>query len=425
MAQGPRHPAGGERTTSTERINVLMGAPRTTTSTAFPWVGLLTLSALIFTSVTSEFLPTGLLPDIAHELKVSESQVGLLVTVFAGTVVLSAAPLAALTRNRSRKSLIIVVLLVFVLSNVLAAVAPNYAVLVVARVIGGLAHGLFWAVVGAYSAHLVPKHQLGRAIAITGGGGTAAFVLGVPVATAIGHAVGWRLAFGIIAAIVLALTAVTARLLPAVRHGEVLATGEIPLPMRKDRTVPGVILIGAIVIVVAFGHNLFYTYIAPFLIGPVGIDPGAVAAVLFLYGGTGAIGLVLAGTLGDRFPTKSLIGAVALVAVSVLAIALLSHVQWFVLLAIAVWGMAFGALPSMLQARMMHAASLRVRDAAAAYFTTSFNIAIGVGALVGGVLLDSWGVGSLPLIDVGITILGLALVIVGSLWLRRRERVAR
>ena len=400
-----------------------MGAPQT--ETKFPWVGLLTLSALIFTSVTSEFLPTGLLPEIAADLKVTESQVGLLITVFAGTVVLSAAPLAALTRKRSRKSLIIVVLLVFVVSNLLAALAPSYAFLVVARVLGGLAHGLFWAVVGAYSAHLVPKHQLARAVAITGGGGTAAFVLGVPLGTALGHVLGWRLAFIVIAVAVLALTLVTAKLLPPVSHGEVLATGEIPLPMLKDRSVPPVILLGVIIIVVAFGQNLFYTYIAPFLIGPVGIEPGAVAGVLFLYGGAGAIGLVLAGTLGDRFPKASLVGAVSAVGASVLAVGLLSNTLWLVLVAIGVWGVAFGALPSMLQARMMHTASVRVRDAAAAYFTTSFNLAIGVGALAGGMLLDGFGIGVLPFVQVAITAVGLVLIIIGNVWLHRRATAPR
>ena len=399
-----------------------MGAPRSTTSTTFTWAGLLTLSALIFTSVTSEFLPTGLLPDIAAELRVSESQVGLLVTVFAGTVVLSAAPLSVLTRRYSRKSLVIVVLMVFAIANVLAALAPTYEMLVGARVIGGLAHGLFWAVVGAYSAHLVPKHQLGRAIAITGGGGTAAFVLGVPLGTAIGHAVGWRLAFAIIAAIIVILTLVTAKLLPAVSHGVVLSTGEIPIPMRKDRTVPAVIAVGLILILVALGHNLFYTYIAPYLIGPVGIDSGSIAGVLLLYGVAGALGLVLAGTLGDRFPQSTLIGSVALVMVAVLVIGTFASITPVALVAIFVWGMAFGALPSLMQTRMMHTASLRVRDAAAAYFTTSFNVAIGGGALLGGVLLDGWGIGVLPFVDVTITVVGFALIVVVAVWLRRQAR---
>jgi predicted MFS family arabinose efflux permease len=396
-----------------------MDAP-VTTAKPFPWVGLFTLSALIFMMVTSEFLPTGLLPEIAEQLDVSESQVGLLVTVFAGTVVLTATPLAVLTRRYSRKSLVLVVLLVFVLGNVLAAVAPNYPVLVVARVIGGLAHGLFWSVVGAYSAHLVPKHQLARAVAITGGGGTAAFVLGVPLGTALGHSLGWRLAFGILAGAVLVLTLVTAKLLPAVRHGETLATGEIPLPMHKDRTVPGVIIVGVIIVLVALGHNLFYTYIAPFLIGPTGVSPADVAGVLFLYGGAGAIGLVAAGTLGDRFPQSAMVGAIILILISVGVLAAYPDVQWLALVSIGVWGAAFGALPSLLQARMLHTASVRVRDVAASYFTTSFNFAIGMGALLGGVVLDRLGVGALPWFDIGITAVGLGLVLFANEWLARR-----
>jgi len=401
-----------------------MDAPATSAK-PFPWVGLLTLSVLIFMMVTSEFLPTGLLPEISEELQVSESQVGILVTVFAGTVVLTATPLSFLTRRYSRKSLVVVVLFVFILGNVLAALAPNYAVLVVARVIGGLAHGLFWSVVGAYSAHLVPKHQLARAVAITSGGGTAAFVLGVPLGTALGHSLGWRLAFAILAGAVLVLTLVTVKLLPSVSHGEVLATGEIPLPMRKDRTVPGVIIVGVIIVLVALGHNLFYTYIAPFLIGPMGIDPDQVAAWLFLYGGAGAIGLVVAGTLGDRFPRGAMIGSIVMILVSVTVLAAFPELTWVAFAAIIVWGASFGALPSLLQARMLHTASVRVRDVAASYFTTSFNFSIGMGALVGGLLLDRLGVGALPWFDIAITALGLGLVIFANAWLARRGLTAR
>jgi MFS transporter, DHA1 family, inner membrane transport protein len=396
-----------------------MDAP-VTIAKPFPWVGLLTLSVLIFMMVTSEFLPTGLLPEIAEQLDVSESQVGILVTVFAGTVVLTATPLAVLTRRYSRKRLILVVLVVFILANVLAAVAPTYPVLVVARVMGGLAHGLFWSVAGAYAAHLVPKHQLARAVSITGGGATAAFVLGVPLGTALGHSFGWRLAFGILAGAVLLLTVVAAKLLPAVSHGETLATGEIPIPMHKDRTVPGVIIVGVIIVLVALGHNLFYTYIAPFLIGPSDIAPAEVAGVLFLYGGAGAIGLVAAGTLGDRFPRSAMVGAIILVLISVSTLASFAHVSWLALIAIGVWGASFGSLPSLLQARMLHTASVRVRDVAASYFTTSFNFAIGMGALLGGLALDRLGVGALPWFDVGITVVGLGLVLFANAWLARR-----
>ncbi|MBT2551441.1 MFS transporter [Arthrobacter sp. ISL-65] len=180
--------------------------PDTPVAAMFPWIGLLSLASAIFVSVTSEFLPTGLLPAMAHDMGVGLSTAGSLVTIFAGTVVIATTPLAVLTKRYPRKALIVVVLIVIALANVLAAFAPSYGILVCARVLGGLAHGPFWAVVAAYSAHLVPNHQLGRAVAITAGGGSAAFVLGVPAGTTLGHALGWRAAFAVLGGIVLIMS---------------------------------------------------------------------------------------------------------------------------------------------------------------------------------------------------------------------------
>ncbi|MFM9876417.1 MAG: MFS transporter [Rhodoglobus sp.] len=396
-----------------------MDAKRTT----FPWVGILTLTALIFTSVTIEFLPTGLLPEIADELGVSQSQVGILVSVFAGTVVLSAAPLATLTRRFPRKTLVLVVLAVFVLSSVATGLAPNYPLLVAARVLGGLAHGLFWAVVGAYSGHLVPKKYLGRAVAITAGGGTAAFVLGVPLGTAIGHAFGWRSSFLIMAGVILVLVVVAARILPPVQHLEPLVTGEIPLPLRKDKSIPGIILICLVVVIVMTAHNVLYTYIAPFLLGPVGVPTGSVALVLFLYGSAAVIGLVLAAVLSDRFPRASLAVSVVVIAASVFVIGMFPGSPWIVFPALVVWSIGFGMAPPVLQARMLHTASRRMRDIAAAYLTTSFNIGIGAGALIGAVLLDTLGVGALPFVTAGLTLLAVIVFLVGDVRVRRRAEV--
>ena len=422
MSPGCGIPRRGARASNRQR-NILMGAPETHTKETrpFPWFGLFILSALIFTSVTSEFLPTGLLPEIAAELKVTEGQVGLLISLFAGTVVVSAAPLAALTRRFSRKRLVIVVLLVFVVSNLLAAAAPTYEALAGARILSGLAHGLFWAVVGAYSAHLVPKKMIGRAVAITSGGGTAAFVLGVPLGTALGHVLGWRLAFAGIAAMILVLIVMAIRFLPPVKHIEELKTGEIALPLRKDRTIPGVVIICLTVVLILTGHNIFYTYIAPFLLGPGNIDEGAVAGILFLYGVGGAIGLVIAGAVTDRFPRAGLAVGIAVVAASVMVVGLFPHVTWLLIGAIFIWGIAFGGIPAILQTRLLHTASVRLRDVAAAYLTTSFNIAIGTGALIGAILLDWLTITALPFVDVGIVMLGFVFVLVGEAWLRRRN----
>lgn len=394
----------------------------TTTSDRFPWVGLFTLSLLVFFSVTSEFLPTGLMPDIARELRVTEPQVGLLVTVFAATVVLTAAPLATLTRRYPRKALLILVLLVFVVSNLGAALAPTYGWLMAARILSGVAHGLFWSIVGAYSGHLVPKGSLGRAVAIVSGGGTAAFVLGIPVGTAVGHALGWRLAFAVIAAVLLVLTLITVRTLPAVEHLVPAKTGEIAVPMRRDRSVPGIVIVCVVVLVIMTGQNLFTTYIVPFLIGPTGLDEAAVAGVLFLNGGAGAIGVVLAGLLVDRHPRTALIVSLLGVIASVLVVGLVPGNPWVVLPAMVAWGIAFGGIPSMMQTRMLHAASPRTRDVAAAYLTTAFNVGIGGGALLGGLLFSTLGVTALPFVHVAVTALGLAIVVASDRWLAARQR---
>ncbi|MBN9140854.1 MAG: MFS transporter [Micrococcales bacterium] len=367
-----------------------------TSTTGFPFFRLLVLTGAIFASVSSEFLPTGLLPEMAAELKVSESQIGLLVTVFAGTVVLSTAPLTVLTRRYSRKWLMVLLLGIFALTNVLCAIAPTYWFLVGARVLGGLAHGLFWAVTGPYAALLVPRHQLARAISITNAGGTMAFILGVPIGTFLGHALGWRLAFGAMAAVVVVFMVFVILYLPPVSHLVTLATGEIAIPTRKDRSLPAVVIVCLTVVLVITGQNIFSTYIAPWVIQVGGIDEGAVSGLLFVYGAAGAIGLALGGAFGDRYPRGAVNVALAGVALSMLGLAAFGTSAVPIVIGMVLWSIFFGGVPALMHSRVLHSASERIRDLAAAWLTTAFNVAIGGGALLGGVLLDRFGIQVLP-----------------------------
>jgi predicted MFS family arabinose efflux permease len=316
---------------------------------------------------------------------------------------------------------VIVVLVVIASGAVGAAVAPTYGFLVVARVVGGLAHGLFWAVVGGYAAHLVPKHQLGRAVAITAGGATAAFVLGVPVGTAIGHALGWRLAFAFMAGLILILAVLVVRFLPAVDHHVPLATGEIPLPLRKDRSIPAIVVLCIVILLLITAQNIFYTYITPWLVSVGGFGAGSVPGLLLVYGGAGAVGLVLAGVVADRFPRGGFVVAFVIVTVTVLVLWLFGGRQPVVIAAIVVWGISFGGGPAIVQTRMLHVASARMRETAVALQTTSFNIGIGGGALVGGLLLDELGLRILPLADVVITAAGVVFILASDYWLARRR----
>ena len=394
-------------------------------------MGLIALAAAVFLSVTSEMLPTGLLPDMSRALGVTEGQVGLLVSWFAFTVVLTSTSLAHLTRRLPRHGLIVLVLLVLAISNVLTAIAPNYAFMVGGRIIGGMAHGLFWAVVGAYAAHLVPREQIGRAVAITVSGGTLAFVFGVPIATAAGHLLGWRLSFLALAALMLVGAVVVWRFLPPVSHygarvtdaaaaDPAAATGAAVAPPRRDPTMRAVMLLCTITGLTMVGHYTFYTYIAPFLIDEMGVDSAAVAPLLFAYGIAGAFGLVLSGTVFGPRPQLGLVIGIAVSALSVTVLAVFAATLPVAITAFVLWGLAFGMLPPLLQTRLLRTASLRIRDTASAIYTTAFNAGIGGGALLGAALLGSAGMQAVPLVYVGILVLAFVLVIVSDVVVRRR-----
>ncbi len=385
------------------------------TGDRFPLFRLLVLAGAIFVSVSSEFLPTGLLPDIAADLNVSESRVGLLVTIFAFTVVVSTGPLTMLTRRISRKWLLVALLGVFAVGNVWAALSVSYEMLAAARVLGGLAHGLFWAVAGPYVALLVSPRQLARAVAVMTAGGSFAFILGVPFTAAIGHAIGWRFAFVTMAALVVAFAILTVVSLPARNHPVVprtvtTATGSIVLPQR-DRSIIAVAIVAVTIILVATGHNVFFTYIAPWTISVAGVPADGVSLLLLFLGIGGAVGLLVAGLFGDRYPRLTLNLMVALVVLSIVATVLFAHGLVPAIVVMMFWSASFGGLPALFHTRALHGASARIRDLVGAVTTTAFNLAIGVGALVGGIVLDNLGIEFVPWAAAAIVAVGFGWVV--------------
>jgi DHA1 family inner membrane transport protein len=387
----------------------------------FPWIGLIALSATVFLSISSEMIPTGLLPEMSESLGVSPSQIGLLVTVFAFTVVLSSAPLTALTVRIPRHTLMVTILAVLGLSNLLTAVAPTYELVLATRVLGGLAHGLFWAMVPAYSAHLVDREHIARAVSITLAGGTIALVLGVPLGTVLGQAVGWRWAFAAIAfALFLGVLAVI-RWLPPVERDDAIPADAAP---RRDPTILAVGLLCVTVAIVMIGNYAFYTFIAPYLIDRLGVAPEFLSAVLFAYGAAGALGLVLAGTVFGKRTSAGLVIGLAATALGVGIAAVATPVLWVSLGGIVLWGLAFGLVPPLLQTRLLHTASTRIRDTASAFYTTAFNLGIGGGALIGALLLDWRGLGALPVATIVLVLVGLVVVLV-TLRVSTRQKTRR
>lgn len=406
--------------------------PTAVESAPFPYVALFVLATAVFMSVTAEMMPTGLLPEMSAELGVTESQIGLLVTLFAVAVVITAVPLSALTRRFSRHSVIVGVLLAVAATSAFSALAPTYGSLAVARVLGGTAHGLFWAVVGVYAAHLVPRHQIARAVAITTGGGTLAFVLGVPAATVVGHSFGWRVPFLAIALLALCASLLIAKRLPRMpaparepRPPRVGAAAEVRMQAaarrRMDPTVPGVAVLCVVVGILMVGHYALYTYVTPFLIGQMGVPIGNVGAMLFVYGIAGALGLLVAGFLFGQRPTFGVGIALVVTGASVLVLSLWASNPWLSIPAFALWGVALGVIPTLMQARVLHVASPAITDTAAAFYSTAFNTGIGGGALVGGLLLSGFGLEFLPVIYLLLLLVSGALLWISVIVSHRRH----
>ena len=313
------------------------------------WPGLIMLAAGVFLSITIEMLPTGLLPEMSEGLGVAEPLIGLLVSVFAFTVVITSTPLTALTSRMPRHGLLAAVLGVLGVTTLASAFVPEYWMLVAIRVIGGVAHGLFWALVAAYAARLVPEDRIGRAVSVTLGGGTLALVVGVPATTVLGQVIGWRPVFAVVAALTLVGALAVWRFLPPVGADSAPTAARLG---RSDVALWPVLLVCAVTAVTMLGQYAVFTYVAPLITDVVGLDATSVGPLLFVYGVAGAVGLAIAGSPLARRPVHGMVGAMAVAAVALSVLGGAPGV-WPSIIAFAVWGLAFGAIPPLLQTRLL------------------------------------------------------------------------
>jgi predicted MFS family arabinose efflux permease len=374
----------------------------TSTGPSSAW-GLGVLAAATFIGVSTELLPIGLLPAISADLSTSEAATGMAVTGYALVVALSATPLTAATTHWPRRRLLLTVLIVFAASSAVAAVAPSFAVLLAARVLGGLCHGVFWSMVAGYAARLVAPEHVGRATSAVFTGNALAVAVGLPLATAAGEALGWRVTF-LGAAAITATVAVLARFLLApmpASPAPPVATDERPAgSLRAALAQPGVRAVAAITALLVLGHYIFFSYISIYL-RDVGASSTAISVALLVYGVAGVGGTVVLGRAYDRRPvasftivTTTLLGALAALA----ALGLVHPAPWVIAAVIATTAVLGGAaisFPVTLQAMVLTHAG-RAPDAASSLFVAAFNLGISGGALAGALLLATTNSHTLP-----------------------------
>lgn len=389
---------------------------RTTATTPFPWPAILALTGGTFLTVTAEMLPAGLLLDIAADLGVSSGAVGLLVTVWGLAIAVVSLPLARATSRLDQRVLLAGSLAVTGTATVLTALAPSYPLLVGARLLAAAAHGLFWALVVVAGTSLVRPGQVERAVAVMVAGPTVAAVVAIPAATALGEAVGWRVAFGLVGLLTVVGGALVVAALPA------MAPPPRPEPARRDASVRRVVTVALLGALLLVAHFLAYTFVAPLLTGPGGLSRGQVSLALLVFGSTGVLGLVAAPWLVRRVPAASLPISGAGLALALLAVRASGGTDALVLAAVGAWGVVIGALPVVFQTRLLALASERFRPTAGAVIVVAFNLGVASGGAAGSGLHDVYGAGPLPLFGAVLAMVAAAaLAVVGRVG-RRRSR---
>ena len=354
-----------------------------------PLNGLLALAAVVFTGVVTEILPAGLLPQMSAELGATESQIGQLVAIYAVTTAITAIPLTAVTRSLPRKPLLVGLVIGFALVNGVTAIADSYTVILIARMAGGMLAGLLWAMAAGYAMRTVEPEHSGRALSIAMVGTPLAFAFGLPIATTLGSAIGWRAAFGVIAIVGIGLAIWAAAALPSF-PGE--RSGRRP-SLASVLRMPGLVAVLATTGLFVLAHNIAYTYIAPITVAS-GIDRHLDLALL-VFGVLAVIGVIGAGALVDRWMRSMVLVATALLGLAMIAIGLFAAQPVVVFVALAVWGIAYGSAPTLLQAAPARIAG-DAADVAQSMVVATWNGAIAAGAFLGGLALDGAGVEVLP-----------------------------
>ncbi|MFI6920888.1 MFS transporter [Nonomuraea spiralis] len=375
------------------------------------WIAVSAVAFGTFLLVTAEQLPIGLLTPVGSALSISEGAAGLMVTVPSIVAALSAPLVPVLVGRMNRRLLLVALMGLMTLANLASALAPNYPLLITARVLVGVAIGGFWAIAGGLAVRLVPASLVPRATAIIFGGVGAANVFGVPLGTLVGGLASWRIAFGALSVLALVVLVALVAVLPPLAADQPVGLRRLADQFRNQGVRVGILATFLIVT----GHFAAYTFISPVLQDLSGIDGQLVGPLLFGFGLAGVVGNFIAGaTVAKRLHRTVLIIAAALgVTVLLYPIAGVTAAGGITLLV--VWGLVYGGVSTSLQTWMIRSAPQAIEEASALWVAV-FNLSIGLGALAGGTIVDA-----LPLEGI-LWLAGVLLLLAGlAVWTARRN----
>jgi predicted MFS family arabinose efflux permease len=369
--------------------------PTTQAWTPHVIVQLMVLAAAAFVYVTAEIVPVGALPAIAADLRVGEAFVGTLLATYALVAALTTVPLVRLTARWPRRTTLVLTLACLTASQLISALAPNFAVLAGGRVLCALTHGLMWSVIAPIGARLVPATHAGRATTAVYVGTSLAIVAGNPLTAAVSELGGWRLAIVLVTVAAAAVTAAAWAVLPrmSMPHDETTTVRRRTRHHRNSRLVT----LTALTLIGVTGHFISYTFIVVIIRDVVGVHGPRLAWLLAAFGIAGLVSMAVMARPLDRWPQASVVGCLAVLALAFAALTSLAfdHPAGLVglvvgIAAIVLWGAASTVLPPMLQAAAMRTAP-DDPDGASGLYVAGFQVGIMAGSLSGGLLYERAG----------------------------------
>ncbi|MGP9679550.1 MFS transporter [Halomonas sp. AOP27-A1-41] len=347
------------------------------------WWAVVAVMIGIFLLVTAEQLPIGLLSQVASSMDVTPGVAGLMVTV-PGVVAAFSAPLLPVAVGRlDRRIMLTLLMVVMVIGSVLSALASSFILLLAARVLVGVSIGGYWAVAGSIAPRLVPSDKVPKAMTIIFGGVAAASVLGVPLGTLLGDLSNWRIAFAALGGFSLLTALALWCWLPPLPPREPVRL-KVLAQQFTSRGVRVAVLVTGFVVV---GHFAAYTFISPILQEISGVAQRHVGSLLLLYGAAGILGNIAAGMFAGRHPYRAVLAIPSLLLLVVASFPLLGVEPVSGVLLLMVWGAAFGSVSVSIQTWILRTAPNT--EAATALMAFVFNLSIGLGAMVGGRVVDA------------------------------------
>ena len=351
------------------------------------WLSVIAVALAIFAVVSAEMLPIGLLTPIAHSLDQSVGHASLIISLPSLVAAITAPCVVLIFNQINRRKLFLLFMLLLLGSNLMAATVTELYWLLFARVLFGISMGGIWALAGSLAVRLAPPGHAGLATSIVFSGIAAASVLGVPLGVYLGDLFGWRLAFICVAALVGVVLALLYWSLPSLAVNET-NTLSSSLQLLKQRNV----LIGlALTLLIVTGHFAAYTFIRPLLQSLAQFSDQYIGGLLLVYGLFGILGNFIAGYTIQKYLPQSLFCIATLMAISLALFALFGHSQSMSILLLLLWGVSYGGVSVAVMTWMFRAAPTQI-ETATAFNISIFNLSIGLGAYIGGVLYDSNGI---------------------------------